>query len=69
MNVLHARELGLIQAQINRMRELDIFSELADLDYLAKLEIKAADAVGKLADVGQVIVGLFTKEVPSQSKP
>jgi formylglycine-generating enzyme len=59
VNILHERELGLIQAQIDQMRELDVFSELADLEYLAKLEAKAAQAAEAISVAGKSPKGLL----------
>jgi sulfatase modifying factor 1 len=53
VNILHARELGLIQSQIDQMRELDVFSELADLEYLSKLEAKVAQAAEAISVAGK----------------
>ncbi|MBT7742748.1 MAG: hypothetical protein HN727_13170 [Opitutae bacterium] len=52
-NIRQARELGLIQAQLDLVKQLDAFSELADLEYLAELEAKVAHVAEKLTAAGK----------------
>ena len=38
MNHFLTRQLGLLQAQLEELHEADVFSDLADLEYLSKLQ-------------------------------
>jgi sulfatase modifying factor 1 len=54
MNVPLCRKLGLMQAHLKELGELDAFSELSDLDYLSKLESRLKRTIAGLAEKGEV---------------
>jgi hypothetical protein len=54
MNHFLTRQLGLLQVELEELYEADVFSDLADLDYLSKLKTRLANLIKELAADGQV---------------
>lgn len=54
MNLFLTRQLGFLQAELEELYEADVFSDLADLDYLSKLKTRLANLIKELAEDGQV---------------
>jgi ribosomal protein L7/L12 len=54
MNHFLTRQLGLLQAQLEELHEADVFSDLADLEYLSKLQPRLRNLIKELAADGQV---------------
>ena len=54
MNHFLTRQLGFLQAELEELYEADVFSDLADLDYLSKLKTRLANLIKELAADGQV---------------
>ena len=43
MNHFLTRQLGFLQAELEELYEADVFSDLADLDYLSMLKTRLAN--------------------------
>jgi hypothetical protein len=54
MNHFLTRQLGMLQVELEELYEADVFSDLADLDYLSKLKTRLAILIKELAAGGQV---------------
>ena len=48
------RRIVLQEAKLQKLEELDVFEELADIDYLSNLKTKAADTVNGLLSKGLI---------------